>query len=483
MLSTCLSSCFFVKELFFTKGPLILQRKMRRLFSSVQRALCEIYPLYFQHMVCVEDSEPEVACKTYMTYMNTHTSKYRKEITKAGRGLVLRLHEEEARLEQDLKWMKKVVSAYAFHRRSADRQKTAVTSVSEALEPKHILCWMDFKQNLTVPLAFRQTSNMFWAQARMEVSIFGLVVHVGQAQAGGPRKLGFLVVSPIIEHTALAAALQVQLLKGELPMDKIASCHFWMDCGGHFRTLDMCSYVATEWASSSSANIPCTLSWFGEKHGKGEVDGLFSCANRWIQSKIRNPGAEIASVADVVATLRQGAAEDMRKDPSGMIYKILEWNPEKKPTHLWKGTSDEVQIRKTYCLTVKAVRSFLQWQNHVFSDAISGKAKTAVTITSSLVPIPEADREWRRGHFLQKKWAAEFPTTSNALMNRHEELSAHDTEIQDSSYAFNKKIAKYERQLANKRKNAARKRGRLNLLKANAADSSSSSSTSSESGD
>ena len=78
--------------------------------------------------------------------------------------------------------------------------------------------------------------------------------------------------------------------------------------------------------------------------------------------------------------------------PSGMIYKILEWNPEKKPTHLWKGTSDEVQIRKTYCLTVKAVRSFLQWQNHVFSDAISGKAKTAVTITSSLVPIPEADR-------------------------------------------------------------------------------------------
>ena len=74
---------------------------MRRLFSSVQRALCEIYPLYFQHMVRVEDSEPEVACKTYMTYLNTHTSKHRKEITKAGRGLVLRLHEEEARLEQD----------------------------------------------------------------------------------------------------------------------------------------------------------------------------------------------------------------------------------------------------------------------------------------------------------------------------------------------------------------------------------------------
>ena len=96
------------------------------------------------------------------------------------------------------------------------------------------------------------------------------------------------------------------------------------------------------------------------------------------------------------------------------------------------------------------------------------------------MPIPEADRDWRRGHFLKKKWAAEFPTKSNALMNRHEELSGHDIEIEDSSYAFNKKIARYERQLANKRKNAARKRGRLNLLKANDTDSSSSSSTSSD---
>ena len=63
--------------------------------------------------------------------------------------------------------------------------------------------------------------------------------------------------------------------------------------------------------------------------------------------------------------LRQGAAEDMRKDPSGMVYKILEWNPEKKPTHLWKGTSDDVHIRKTYC---QAVRSFVQWPNHVFRE-------------------------------------------------------------------------------------------------------------------
>ena len=37
-------------------------------------------------------------------------------------------------------------------------------------------------------------------------------------------------------------------------------------------------------------------------------------------------------------------------------------------------------------------------------------------------------------------------------MNRHEELSGHDIEIEDFSYAFNKKIARYERQLANKRK-------------------------------
>ena len=67
-----------------------------------------------------------------------------------------------------------------------------------------------------------------------------------------------------------------------------------------------------------------------------------------------------------------------------------------------------------------------------------------------------------------------------ALINKYEELSGHDIEIKDFSYAFNKKIARYERQLTNKRKNIARKRGRINLLKKNDTDNSSSSSTSSD---
>ncbi len=118
-------------------------------------------------------------------------------------------------------------------------------------------------------------------------------------------------------------------------MDKIACCHFWMDCGGHFRTLDMCSYVATEWASSSSAYIPCTLSWFGEEHGKGEVDGFFSCAYRWIQSKICNPGTEIATSTRCSRRHAQGSfghgLQDFGMEPREEAHAFMErhvwWRP------------------------------------------------------------------------------------------------------------------------------------------------------------
>ena len=105
-------------------------------------------------------------------------------------------------------------------------------------------------------------------------------------------------------------------------------------------------------------------------------------------------------------------------------------------------------------------------------EKFSGKncftgARSALDTVSTSHPCHMAEAPFQfkyTKHFLQEKWAAEFPTTSNALMNRHEELSTHDTEIQDYSYAFNKKIATYERQLANKQENAVRKRGRLNLM-------------------
>ena len=66
------------------------------------------------------------------------------------------------------------------------------------------------------------------------------------------------------------------------------------------------------------------------------------------------------------------------------------------------------------------------------------------------------------------------------MINRYEELLGHDIKIENFNYIFNKKTVRYERQLANKRKNAARKRGRINLLKEIDIDSSSSSSRSSD---
>eukprot|EP00435_Cladocopium_sp_Y103_P038043 s2336_g10.t1 len=364
----------------------IRPRKMRALFTKIHETLTAIYPAYFQHMGSIDGLDPSAACKMYLTYLNSHTQKYRKEIRRAGRNLIFRLHEQEAELEHSLK---------------------------------------------------------------QELSVFGIVVHAGQTQ-GTSRKFAFVVVSDVIEHTALAAALQLELLKSQLPMNQVAHCHLWMDQGPHFKTLDLCAYVGMQCASKETANIPTILSWFGEKHGKGECDGLFGCCSRWLQEKTRVPNTLIQNVTDVIACFQEGAQKDMEQHPDGPTYKILHWNPAQKPSYSWKGESDDLQIRKTYCLSAKTVgnvAAYVQWKNHVFSDAVHENGK-AVTVCSRLLEIPAAEREWRRGHFNQKKWETEFPTKTNALLNRHEDLQSFDKDLDALGDPLEKKVARYERQLA-----------------------------------
>ncbi|CAK9009267.1 unnamed protein product [Durusdinium trenchii] len=245
----------------------------RKLTRERRNTVGRVIPAYFQHMQSVSGDTAE-ELQAYISYLSSHTAKFRKEINKAGRGLVFRLHEQEAQLERDLAWMKKVVGAYVFHRRTAERQKDEVSRMINSLPGYHCLIWIDWKQNVTIPLAHRQTSNMFWAQARMELSCLGIVVHAGQP-SGGSKKLAFVILSDVIEHTSLAAALQLELLKGHLPMEQIREAHFWCDCGAHYRNLDLCAYLEMQWASREAGGIPISISFFGEKHGKGECDSLF----------------------------------------------------------------------------------------------------------------------------------------------------------------------------------------------------------------
>lgn len=127
----------------------------------MHHVLRKLYPTYFQHFSLPEetqDQKPLEACAAYSSYLNTHTKNHRQEILAAGKSrLLLQLHEQEAAFENDLRWVKKVLGAYDFHRRCADRQNGNLERGIGALQQPQILLWLDWKQN--VPSAM---SKVFW---------------------------------------------------------------------------------------------------------------------------------------------------------------------------------------------------------------------------------------------------------------------------------------------------------------------------------
>jgi len=118
----------------------------------VHATLTKLYPQYFQHFDLAEglaDTNPLEVCRAYGQYMNTHTKPYRPEILAAGKNrLVLSLHQQEAEFEEDLRWLKKVIAAYDFHIRSAQRQNANLERDISTLRQPEILLWLDWKQNV-----------------------------------------------------------------------------------------------------------------------------------------------------------------------------------------------------------------------------------------------------------------------------------------------------------------------------------------------
>ena len=67
--------------------------------------------------------------------------------------------------------------------------------------------------------------------------------------------------------------------------------------------------------------------FFGEKHGKGRVDGMFGLLDSWLREAVCNE--EVLNLVALLPVLRQGAAEAQRKDPppAGAAYEVLQFKP------------------------------------------------------------------------------------------------------------------------------------------------------------
>ena len=167
------------------------------------------------------------------------------------------------------------------------------------------------------------------------------------------------------------------------------------------------------------------LSFFGEKHGKGQVDGLFGQIEGWIKKYLQKPGSRIATLDEMEQVLRDEATRATKLDAANP-YIVLRWEPEMKPTSAWTLPTREFQISKTYCLHLRPGNPAIRIRNtsivdHTFTDMVGqgSPPRTYPKVEQDAI----TDRGWRRGYFSNTRWDRKAPQRgeTDAVLNRYEE--------------------------------------------------------------
>ena len=113
------------------------------------------------------------------------------------------------------------------------------------------------------------------------------------------------------------------------------------------------------------------LCFFGEKHGKGQVDGLFGQIEGWLRDFLKKAGSRIATIDEMEKVLRTYAS---RATQQRTHFVVVRWEPETKPLGRYIFPQPEFQISKTYCLLLQPGNPRLVIRNtsledHTFVDA------------------------------------------------------------------------------------------------------------------
>jgi len=77
-------------------------------------------------------------------------------------------------------------------------------------------------------------------------------------------------------------SLLLEKVLEQLAADHIQQVSFWSDCGAHFRSYAMmaraCVRMVRKYRHSFAWNF------YGERHGKGRVDGFFGLLDQWLKA-------------------------------------------------------------------------------------------------------------------------------------------------------------------------------------------------------
>ena len=404
------------------------------------------------------------------------------------------LHAKCAEACVDLKGWLKVLLAYNHHRAANETQKPAIRQLIDSPPWQHVTLLSDWRELLTLPIMWKETSEQWFANARKEISVFGALVseHAVSSTSSRPRieKTFFLVLSSILDHTCARTNMLVKLCldrrKGHHPM---AALHLLSDAGPHYRGYEnlyfSCVTLVTE------CGIPVSQSWGVEKHMKADVDecfGWFNGALKWIKdNKI-----QVIEVEELRAAVQQRFDALKDRDPSSPTVRVLVDEDAAKPTTCHRLTASNLSITRTYCLSARPdsrYRLGSQVVNHIFTTKPCSIPLEDIVVET----YTPTETQWRRGYWGKgrKNW-----DTSIKWLGLHDESSlTRRKDAQDAylPHALDRRhnLPDFDSQLAKihvrNRRRRARGHIRARTLKekreAQNGESSSSSSTSSSSPD
>eukprot|EP00435_Cladocopium_sp_Y103_P063982 s508_g25.t1 len=454
---------------------------MMKLMRSAQKSLVGLMPDYFSKLLQVEGATHLEQLEAMMRYINRHADLQKNAREQAlTRKVRQELFQLEAKICHQMSWELQVAKSYHWHWLASQRQSQAMRKELDNLSDNQVLLWSDYKQNLTVPLAHTETGDMFYGTSRMEMTCWGCLIF----QKEGSRLMtrNVIILSSIIEHSALVSnLLYLEAAKQIANLTGVSKILVWSDCGPHYKGYDHVAGWIGNWVEAVPPRS-VKLSFFAEKHGKGQVDGLFGQVEGWLKNYLKKPGRQISTIDDMESVLRSEAARATKLDAT-MQYIVVRWEAEHKPPGAWVLPQPEFQISKTYCLHLMPGNPTLRIRNtslldRTFSDVDGQKvAKTYPKV--ELADI--ADPTWRRGFFSNTRWDRKAPKRgeTDAIVSRYEEHQRRKMPTPNLEDDWERAARKQASKLLRRREKWAHMK-KATLKEESSSSSSSSSSESSE---
>lgn len=276
--------------------------------------------------------------------------------------------------------MSKRLDGYLFHRSANEHQKPLLQML-DTPKPGHLTILSDWKELFTLLVRCAKTGEEFYANARMEISIFGYVLSERAASGSGEVVVTHvLILSPILAHTSARTCQCVDIAIKQRKGGKVDTIDSISDSGPHFRAYENAWYNCIQMPALYKAQV--RTHWGVEKYMKSAADRLFSLFETYLKIA-RARKIDIVEVEDLRDVLLRINSEQKQRDPTAPNLVVLVDKDSKKvpSAERFELLAPNFSISKTYCISSTPItyhsRCGVNVCDRVFSSMVSANDLTS----------------------------------------------------------------------------------------------------------